>query len=409
MTRTLVVTNDYPPRQGGIQSYVHAMVRRMPADEVVVYASSLHGDPEQCRAFDEEQPHQVVRARTAMMLPTPEHVRRARQIARAERCDAVWFGASAPLGLMGATLRRAGVARIVATTHGHEAGWARLPIARALMHRIGENVDVLTYLAEYFRTRVARALSPAAAARMVRLPPGVDETVFHPDPSGAADVRKRLGLADRPVVVCVSRLVPRKGQDTLIRALPLIRARVPDAALLITGGGPYEPTLRRMVREAGLHGDVVFAQSVPQHELPVHYGAGDVFAMPCRTRRGGLDVEGLGIVYLEASATGLPVIGGDSGGAPDAVLEGESGYVVDGRSAEQTADRVATLLADPARAERMGARGREWIEAEWRWDLLAERLHALLDPNEPLPNRTDATSDHPTRGLSRSSNGNPAS
>lgn len=390
MTRTLVVTNDYPPRQGGIQSYVHAMVRRMPADQVVVYASSLHGDPAACRAFDDEQPHRVVRAKTAMMLPTPEHTRRAREIARAEKCDAVWFGASAPLGLMGGALRRAGVARLVATTHGHEAGWARLPVARQLMHRIGENTDVLTYLAEYFRTRVARALSPAAAARMVHLPPGVDETVFRPEPPDSAALRARLGLADRPVVVCVSRLVPRKGQDTLIRALPLIRARVPDAALLITGGGPYESELRRLVREAGLERDVVFGGSVPQRELPVHYGAGDVFAMPCRTRRGGLDVEGLGIVYLEASATGLPVVGGDSGGAPDAVLEGESGYVVDGRSAEQTADRVATLLADPARAAAMGTRGRAWIEAAWRWDLLAARLRGLLDPDEPLPDAVAA-------------------
>ena len=144
-------------------------------------------------------------------------------------------------------------------------------------------------------------------------------------------VRARLGLTDRPVVVCVSRLVPRKGQDTLIRALPEIRRRVPDAALLIVGGGPYRATLEKLARQTGVERDVVFTGSVPSAELPAHYAAGDVYAMPCRTRNRGLDVEGLGIVYLEASATGLPVVAGDSGGAPDAVREGETGYVVRGR------------------------------------------------------------------------------
>ncbi len=190
---------------------------------------------------------------------------------------------------------------------------------------------------------------------MVQLPPGVDEKTFHPGSGGDA-VRARLGLSDRPVVVCVSRLVPRKGQDTLIRALPGILRRVPDAVLLIVGGGPYEKDLRRLAAETGVAGSVRFTGAVPWAELPAHYGAGDVFAMPCRTRRGGLDVEGLGIVYLEASATGLPVVAGDSGGAPDAVLDGETGWVVRGESPEETADRVATLLLDPELRARMGER-----------------------------------------------------
>ena len=184
----------------------------------------------------------------------------------------------------------------------------------------------------------------------------------------------------RPVVVCVSRLVPRKGQDALIRALPAIRRRVPDAALLVVSGGPYRPTLERLARETGVAGDVVFTGSVPWEELPAYYAAGDVFAMPCRTRRRGLDVEGLGIVYLEASATGLPVVAGDSGGAPDAVRDGETGYVVSGRDLAGIADRVATLLADPDLARRMGAAGRAWVESEWRWDAQAERMRALLRP-----------------------------
>ena len=137
-------------------------------------------------------------------------------------------------------------------------------------------------------------------------------------------------LAGRPVVVCVSRLVPRKGQDTLIRAWPQVRAAVPDAALLLVGGGPYAGRLQRLAGRLGVAGSVIFTGPVPWSELPSYYDAGDVFAMPCRTRRHGLDVEGLGIVYLEASATGLPVIGGDSGNAPDAIRDGETGYVVAG-------------------------------------------------------------------------------
>ncbi|GAA3067055.1 hypothetical protein GCM10020000_59150 [Streptomyces olivoverticillatus] len=191
-------------------------------------------------------------------------------------------------------------------------------------------------------------------------------------------MRARLGLADRPVVVCVSRLVPRKGQDTLIEAMPRILAAVPDAVLLLVGGGPYEGELRKRAEEAGVAHAVRFTGAVPWEELPAHFGAGDVFAMPCRTRRGGLDVEGLGIVYLEASATGLPVVVGDSGGAPDAVLDGETGYVVRGGSPAEAADRIVTLLRDPELRRRMGERGREWVEERWRWDLLAERLKELL-------------------------------
>ncbi|MBT2874266.1 glycosyltransferase family 4 protein [Streptomyces cellulosae] len=380
MHKTLIVTNDFPPRPGGIQAFLHNMALRLDPERVVVYASTwkrTREGVEATAAFDAEQPFTVVRDRTTMLLPTPAATRRAVGLLREHGCTSVWFGAAAPLGLMAPALRRAGAERIVATTHGHEAGWAQLPAARQLLRRIGESTDTITYLGEYTRSRIARALTPEAAARMVQLPPGVDETTFHPG-SGGDEVRARLGLTDRPVVVCVSRLVPRKGQDTLIRAMPAILAAEPDAALLIVGGGPYEKDLRRLAADTGVAASVRFTGSVPWSELPAHYGAGDVFAMPCRTRRGGLDVEGLGIVYLEASATGLPVVAGDSGGAPDAVLDGETGWVVPGTSPTETADRITTLLADPELRDRMGRRGREWVEEKWRWDLLADKLKTLL-------------------------------
>ena len=365
--RTLVVTNDFPPRAGGIQAFVHALAARQPDGEVVVYAPAWQG----AAAFDAAQPFPVVRHPGSLMLPVPEVLRRARAVSSAEDCDRVWFGAAAPLGLLAAPL---GLSRSVASTHGHEVGWALLPGARQVLGRIGRSVDVVTYLGAYTRDRLAPALP---GVRLEQLSSGVDTAVFRPGCGGDV-VRRRLGLTGRPVVVCVSRLVPRKGQDALIRALPAIRARVPGAALLCVGGGPDEPRLRRLAGETGVADDVVLTGSVPWEDLPAHYDAGDVFAMPCRSRRAGLEVEGLGIVFLEASATGLPVVAGRSGGSPDAVLDGVTGQVVDGRSVPAVADAVAGLLADPARAGAIGAAGREWVEAQWRWDVLAERLRGLL-------------------------------
>ncbi|GAA1413387.1 glycosyltransferase family 4 protein [Catellatospora coxensis] len=370
--RTLLVTNDFPPRPGGIQQFLHNLAIRQPDGELVVYASTWR-DPKQ---FDAEQPYPVVRDRTGVLLPTPRVARRVAELARAEGCDRVWFGAAAPLGLLAQGLRkRAGVRRAVGITHGHEIGWAALPGARSALRRIADGNDVLTYLGDYQRVRLAKALGERTSLQ--RLAPGVDSAMYHPDVDGAS-VRARHGLTNRPVIVCVSRLVPRKGQDTLVRALPLVRKAIPDAALLLVGGGPHRPTVQRLARELDVADHVVLTGSVPWADLPAHYAAGDVFAMPCRTRNRGLDVEGLGIVYLEASAVGLPVIAGDSGGAPDAVREGETGFVVPGRDVETLAARLVELLSDEALRAKMGAAGRAWVEQEWGWDLQARRLRDLL-------------------------------
>jgi phosphatidyl-myo-inositol dimannoside synthase len=366
--RTLVVTNDFPPRAGGIQAFVHSLAVRQPPGEIVVYAPAWKG----AAAFDADQPFPVVRHPTSLMLPVPSVLRRAREVGRAEGCDRAWFGAAAPLGLLARPL---GLDRSVASTHGHEVGWALLPGARQALRRIGTDVDVVTYLGAYTRARLAPAVGPRA--RLERLPSGVDTEAFRPG-AGGAEVRRRYGLLGRPVVVCVSRLVPRKGQDVLVRALPELRRRVPGVALLLVGGGPDAERLRRLADETGVAGDVVLTGSVPWSELPAHYDAGDVFAMPCRTRRAGLEVEGLGIVFLEASATGLPVVAGRSGGSPDAVLDGETGHVVDGRRVAEVTEAVAGLLEDPDRASRMGEAGRAWVQREWRWDVLAGRLRELL-------------------------------
>jgi phosphatidylinositol alpha-1,6-mannosyltransferase len=369
--RVLIVTNDFPPRQGGIQSFVFELARRLPGGQVAVYSSDYPGSA----AFDAGLDFPVRRHPGGLLVPTPSARRRVVAAATEFGATAAWYGASAPLGLLARSLRSAGVQRQVATTHGHEVGWAMLPMARQALRRIGDEVDVVTYLGEYTRRRLVGAFGPNAT--LTQLTPGVDTEVFRPGLDGHK-IRRRYGLGDGPVIVCVSRLVPRKGQDALIRALPQILHQVPGARLLLVGRGPYEKRLRALAGTLGVSDRVQLTGGVPADELPLHFAAADVFAMPCRTRRFGMDVEGLGIVFLEASAAGLPVVAGDSGGAPDAVQDGHTGIVVDGRDVSALADAVASLLIDRARARQLGDAGRAWVDDVWRWQTIADRLAQLL-------------------------------
>lgn len=372
MTRTLVVTNDFPPRQGGIQTYVHALVSRQPANAVVVFAPAWEGAAD----WDAGQPFPIVRHRTSLILPTPGIRRRVGALAREYGCDRAWFGATAPLALLAPALRGSGIERMVASTHGHETGWVRLPGARQLLHRLAAGVDTITYITEFTRSVLEPVLADVTTLR--HLPPGVDVEAFNPDADGAP-VRRRLGLdPTAPVVACVSRLVRRKGQDVLIGAWPRVRSRFPQAALLLVGDGPDQKRLRTLVDKVGAKG-VHFVGGVSWPELPSYYAACDVFAMPCRTRRAGLDVEGLGMVYLEAAACGRPVITGTSGGAPEAVRDGVTGLVVgDPRSPLSVAASILQLLDDRDRATAMGVAGRAWVETDWSWDSQALRWRDLL-------------------------------
>jgi phosphatidylinositol alpha-1,6-mannosyltransferase len=376
VSRVLLVTNDFPPRRGGIQSYLVELVTRLAATgehAVTVYAPQWQG----ADAFDAQTPgYQVVRHPGTLMLPAPTVDARMRRLIAEHNIDTVWFGAAAPLGLLAQRARQAGATRVLASTHGHEVGWSMLPVARSVLRRIGEDSDVVTFVSRYTRGRFASAFGPEAA--LEHLPPGVDTDRFRPDPASRAELRARYGLGQRPTVVCLSRLVPRKGQDMLIRALPAIRQRVAGAVLVIVGGGPYLATLRQLAERFGVSEHVTFTGGIPSAELPAYHAMADVFAMPCRTRGAGLDVEGLGIVFLEASATGVPVIAGCSGGAPETVQHNKTGLLVDGRSVSQIADAVTEMLADPDRAAAMGAAGRDWVTAQWRWDALAARLSELM-------------------------------
>jgi phosphatidyl-myo-inositol dimannoside synthase len=376
VSRVLLVTNDFPPRRGGIQSYLVDLVTRLAAageHVLTVYAPQWKN----ADAFDAETAgYRVERHPGTLMLPVPSVDKRMRRLIAEHDIDTVWFGAAAPLALLAPRAREAGARRVLASTHGHKVGWSMLPGARSVLRRIGDASDVITYVSQYTRGRFASAFGPQAA--LEHLPPGVDTERFRPDPASRAEMRTRYRLGQRPTVLCLSRLVPRKGQDMLIRALPSIRRRVDGAALVIVGGGPYLDTLRGLAERSGVADHVTFTGGVPFAELPAFHAMADVFAMPCRTRGAGLDVEGLGIVFLEASATGVPVVAGSSGGAPETVQHNKTGMVVDGNSVKQIADTVSELLADPDRAAAMGAAGREWVTAQWRSDNLARRLSDLI-------------------------------
>lgn len=377
---TLLVTNDFPPRAGGIQAYLAELAGRLPLGEIVVYAPAWPGAEE----HDAALPYPVHRHPGSLMLPVPPVARRAEALARRYGCRTVWFGAAAPLAVLAPGLRRrAGVERVVASTHGHEVGWSMLPAARQTLRHIGRHADVVTVVSDYTRRRFAAAFGPLAA--LERLPSGIDTDRYRPDPAARAELRARYRLGDRPVVGCVSRLVPRKGQDALIAALPSVRSRIPGAALLLVGHGSYADRLRQLAARHGVAEHVVFTGPVRWDELPAHHAVADVFALPCRTRGGGLDVEGLGIVLLEAAACGLPVLAGSSGGAPETVRPGDTGEVVDGRDVPALADALAGLLADPDRAAAMGAAGRAWMCRDWQWSTAADRLTTFLQQPDSVP------------------------
>jgi phosphatidylinositol alpha-1,6-mannosyltransferase len=363
-----VVTNDFPPRIGGINYYVDQLMRRFPAGSVTIFSSRHAG----WEAFDREYPHEVIRLDTEMMLPTPAVSRRLHDELRSRKPDVVVFGATWPLGHMGPGIRKKLGIPYLGFTHGLELTGTMVP---GLLRHIGRDASMLTAASEWSKHALERSFG--WTGRMEVLPSGIDTDRFHPGVSDVA-VRERHALGDAPVVCCVSRLVARKGQDLLIRALPRVLQGVPEARLLIVGSGPYDARLKALAHSSGVQDRVVFTGAVPYEELAAYFRAGDVFAMPCRLRWFGFDVEALGAVFLQGAAVGRPVIAGDSGGAPEAVRHGETGLVVDPNEPEPLAHAIISLLHDPARAEARGRAGSEWVHREWTWDQMWGRLVRLL-------------------------------
>lgn len=350
-TTTLVVTNDYPPRIGGIESFVATACELLDHDVVVLTSAS----PDQAAV---RVPHPVHRRPVGTLLPTPATARAAVALLRATGATRVLFGAAAPLGLLAPTLRAAGAQHLVALSHGHEVWWSRVPGTRSALRRVGASVDHLGYVSEATRGPLAAALGPVAAAAMVRLPPPVRTDLFTP----AAAPR-----TGPPTVLAAARMVHRKGIDTLLRAWQQVLRRWEDddaPELLLAGDGPQRAGWQAWARRhlGSGPGAPRWLGPVPHAEVPDLMRGADLFALPVRTRWAGLSPEGLGLVMAEAAATGLPVLVGRSGGAPETVLDGRSGHVLDPGRPGPWADRMLELLTDPGRRRRMGLLGRDHVE-----------------------------------------------
>jgi len=372
----LFVTNDFGPRAGGIETFVIGLIERRPFGQTIVYTSAQAGSEAYDQSWKANFGVTIIRDRAKILLPTPRVARNLSRVIKESNIQVAAFGAAAPLGLLSASMKKAGVRKTVALTHGHEVWWAKVFPFNCALRKIGTSVDSLTYLGEFTQQAISKSLSKAAAQKMVKIAPGID--VDHFSPQDSTQLRKELKIDDKRVIVSVGRLVHRKGQDHLIQAMPEILKRVPDAHILMVGQGPYLSHLKKLVQELNLVDHVSFIGRIQYAQLPQYICAGDIFAMPSRSRFFGLEVEGLGIVYLEASACGLPVIAGSSGGAPDAVLAGVTGMVVDGENNQEIAEGAIKLLQDLPASKAMGLAGREWIIENWRWEIWSDRFNKLL-------------------------------
>ena len=373
--RTLFVTNDFPPRVGGAQTYYWNMIQTLEPGEVVIVAPA-HDD---AAAFDEAHPYTVYRTSRSTVAPTASVERFCERLVREHGLELLQLGHPLPAGLLGPWLRRTthipyviflGAAEI--TVPGAVPG-----VARLLRWVLAES-SLLFGVSQYTADQAVRLSGGRARAEVLR--PALElESYEHTQAADAAAARAALGLGDAPLVVCVGRLVPRKGQDMLIASLAALDGRFADVCLALVGGGRLADELRKRADAAGLSDRVYLPGEVSRDELRLWLQAADVFAGPSRTRFGGLEVEGFGIVFAEAALTGLPVIAGRSGGSPEAVVEGETGYVVDAHSHEELTAALARLLAlSSDERRRMGARGREFALSRHAPDVAAARYHELL-------------------------------
>lgn len=363
--RLLVITNDFPPNPGGIENYVFSLVRRWTAGEVVVVTRSMPGAAE----FDAAQDFEIVREPVDTLLPTPGLARRLLELIARGGFQAVHFPSALPLGLLGAGL---GLPYAVSVHGGEFLLASRLPLARRALKSVCRKAGVMLPESSFAEALVGRLLGSGTAMRRVTC--GVDAGRYAP---GAA--RPVQLDASGPVIVSVSRLVPRKGARTLIEALPQVLSHFPEAHLLVVGGGPDFDRLTAMVKSGRLERSVTMTGPQPWDRVPSFLAAGTIFALPTRNRFFGTETEGLPLVYVEGAAAGLPLIGGDVGGVRDAVRPGETGLLVDGSSAEQTAGAILRLLQNPSEAQRMGDAGRRMVLEEFTWDAVYEEYRRAME------------------------------
>jgi phosphatidylinositol alpha-1,6-mannosyltransferase len=365
MTSSLLVTNDFPPKIGGIQSYLYELWRRLPASETTVLTTP-HPD---AAAWDAAQPFRVERTRESFLLPTRALARRVDALARDVDAGVVFVDPMLPVGHL---VPRLDARPVVVVTHGAEVTvYGRLPGTAALARRVLRHAAGIVAAGAYPAAQAARVAGRAVPTLIV--PPGVDPARFAPrDDAARRATRERYGLdPDAPLVLGVSRLVPRKGFDVLLDAV----RGLDGVHVAIAGAGRDAARLTR--RAEALGGRARLLGRVPDADLADLYASAEVFAMLCRDRWGGLEAEGFGIVFLEAAACGIPSIAGRSGGSHEAVLDGTTGLVVDPRDVPEVRAALARLLGDDALRHQFAAAARRRAVDEFSYDRLAARLARL--------------------------------
>lgn len=376
--KSLLVTNDFPPKVGGIQSYLWELWRRLPADDVGVLTIEQEG----AVAFDASQAYEIERIDARMLVPTRSMRRRVEATVAERGAELVFVDPAFPIGAVGPRL----ACPYAVVTHGAEITvYRHVPLVASVLGNVFRRAAGIVAAGGY----PARQAEAAARASLdgVVIPPGVDAERFRPlSDDEQKSVRERYGIdPDRPLVVGVSRLIPRKGFDVLIDAV----APLAGVQLAIAGGGRDRERLERRAARHGTADRTHFLGRVPDHELPEIYGSADVFSMLCRDRWRGLEQEGFGIVFLEAAACGVPAIAGRSGGSHEAVVDDETGFVVEPRDVAEVRGRLLDLLDDDGRRRAMGEAARARAVADFDYDVLAERLRPLaqgdLSVLGPLP------------------------
>ena len=368
--RHLLVTNDYPPKVGGIQSYLWEIYRRLPQDEVTVLCTPYEGSEQ----FDSEQTHRIIRTKQKVLLPTPNLAGKIRELIFKHQIDLVLFDPAVPVGMLGPRIGSPyGV-----ILHGAEVTIpGRVPILKNFLGKVLRGAELVITAGQYSTREAERAAGCELPVSVV--PPGVDIERFKPLSHHERNTAREIyNLKEGDeVILTLSRLVPRKGMDVLIQACAALKEKRPNLKLLIAGTGRDKARLEKIAKKT--KAPVQFLAHVPDKEIPSLYGMADIFSMLCRIRWGGLEQEGFGIVFLEAAATGVPQIAGRSGGASEAVSENRTGKIVQNpKNIEEVIEKIESMLNNREQSVSMGKSSRDRAANQFSYDILAQKFHQAI-------------------------------
>lgn len=384
--RLLWLTDDYLPHMGGSRVVYHNVCRKIGGDSLCLITRWIEG----CGKFDTEAGYRIRRVHFPVPTFSSKHgieefslflplLLAASSEARRGRPDVIHCGEPLASGLIGYLMRKMYRIPYIIWLHDNPFG----PVSR-LRHPLRKflclRADGIITCCNYSRDAIMREGYPESRIQLVN--PSVDTSVFRPSDEGER-VRERLGLKGKKVLLTISRLLPHKGQDMVIRALPELIKLHPDLVYLIGGTGPHRQPLEGLARALGVGERVIFTGSLRQDEIADYYNACDLFIMLNR-EVGGLSWEGFGIVFIEASACGKPVIGGRAGGVMDSILDGRTGLLADPLDIQGIVKSVHRLIADEELSRRMGAAGLEWAQSGFSWE---DRAHKTLAFSERILSR----------------------